>query len=83
MNVEDTVENAKKAMAQVRRFFKDKELPGIMKIADVIKQKVEDFLPHVPIVLALRTEGMVDRHWELLSEKLGKDIKPFEGFTFL
>ena len=33
-------------------------------------------------MLALRTEGMVDRHWELLSEKLGKEIKPYEGFTF-
>lgn len=32
--------------------------------------------------MALRTEGMVERHWELLSEKLGVEIKPYEGFTF-
>jgi len=25
---------------------------------------------------------MVERHWELLSEKLGVEIKPYEGFTF-
>lgn len=53
-----------------------------MKIADNIKQRVEEFLPQVPIVLALRTDGMVERHWELLSEKIGKEVKPYDGFTF-
>jgi dynein heavy chain len=69
-------------MSQVMRYFRDKELPGIIKIADGIKTKVDEFAPQVPIVLALRTEGMVDRHWELLTEKIGKEIKPFEAFTF-
>ena len=82
MDLEETAENAKKTMSQVMRFFRDKELPGIMKIADSIKTKVDDFMPQVPLVLALRTEGMVERHWELLSEKLGRELKPYEGFTF-
>ena len=82
MQVEETVENAKKTMSQVMRYFRDKELPGIIKIADGIKTKVDDFAPQVPVVLALRTDGMVDRHWELLSEKIGKTVKPYEGFTF-
>ena len=64
------------------RFFRDKELPGLMKIADNIKQKVDEFMPHVAVVLALRTEGMSERHWDLLSEKLGVEIRPGEGFTF-
>jgi dynein heavy chain len=45
MDVEETAENAKKTMSQVMRFFRDKELPGIMKIADSIKTKVDDFMP--------------------------------------
>jgi dynein heavy chain len=45
VQVEDTVELAKKTMAQVMRFFRDKELPGIIKIADSIKTKVDEFAP--------------------------------------
>jgi len=80
--VEDTVDNANKTMAQVMRFFRDKELPGILKIADGTKRAVEDFKPQVPILTALRTEGMQERHWETLSEKLGFELKPGDGFTF-
>ena len=62
--VEETVDNANKTMAQVMRFFRDKELPGILKIAEGVKRAVEDFKPQVPILIALRTEGMQERHWE-------------------
>jgi len=43
---------------------------------------VEVFRPQVPIVVALRTEGMKERHWNMLSEKVGFEIKPHEGFTY-
>lgn len=32
--------------------------------------------------MALRTDGMKDRHWEAISEKVGFEVKPYEGFTF-
>jgi len=57
-------------------------LPDILKIADNLKNDVEDFAPQVPVVMALRTEGIKDRHWTKLSESLGQPIKPYEGFTF-
>lgn len=69
-------------MAQVIRLFRDKELPGILKIAESIKGDIEEFKPFVPLALALRTEGMKDRHWEVISEKVGFEVKPYEGFTF-
>lgn len=65
--IEDTVDNANKTMAQVIRFFRDKELPAILGIAEQIKKEVELFKPHVPVLVGLRTEGMKDRHWESLS----------------
>jgi len=43
--------------------FRDKELPGILKIAESTKGEIEEFKPFVPLALALRTEGMKDRHW--------------------
>jgi dynein heavy chain len=81
-NVEETVDNANKIMAQCLRAFKDKDLPKILDIANGIKDAVEIFKPQVPIVIALRTDGMKERHWEMLSEKIGQKIEPVEGFTF-
>ena len=69
-------------MAQVIRLFRDKELPGIMKIAESIKSEVEEFKPFVPLAVSLRTQGMKERHWNAVSEKVGFEVKPFEGFTF-
>jgi dynein heavy chain len=69
-------------MAQVIRLFRDKDLPGILKIAETIKTEVDDFKPLVPLALALRTDGMKERHWEAISEKVGFEVKPYEGFTF-
>jgi len=43
--VEETVENANKTMASVQRYFKDKELPGILKIAEETKAAVDEFKP--------------------------------------
>jgi len=42
-DVEDKVDNANKVMAQVLRFFRDKEVPGIVKIAEQLKADVSDF----------------------------------------
>jgi len=80
--VEDCVDNSYKVMAQVIRFFRDKELPKILQIAEGIKKAVDDFKIQVPIVIALRTDGMKDRHWTMLSEKVGFKVEPHEGFTF-
>ena len=80
--MEETVDQANKTLAQVIRAFRDKDLIGIQKIAENIKIEVEDFKPYVPLALALRTEGMKDRHWEAISQKVGFEVKPYEGFTF-
>ena len=33
------------------------------------------------MAIALRTEGMKDRHWEQISTKVGFQVKPYPGFT--
>ena len=35
-----------------------------------------NFKPHVPLVIALRSPGMRDRHWEELSSALGFSVDP-------
>lgn len=66
-SVEDISDNANKVMAQVMRAFRDKDMGDIMKIAENIKNSVEEFKPQVPIVVALRTQGMKERHWGMLT----------------
>jgi dynein heavy chain len=43
--VEEIVENSNKLMAATIRFFKDKELPDILRIAEEIKKAVDEFRP--------------------------------------
>jgi dynein heavy chain, axonemal len=38
-----------------------------LKIAETIKSEIEEFKPFVPLAMALRTEGMKERHWEAIS----------------
>lgn len=80
--MEETVDTSNKTMAQVIRFFREKDFPSILKIGEQIKNEVDEFKPFVPLAMALRTEGMKDRHWEAISEKVGFEVKPYEGFTF-
>jgi dynein heavy chain, axonemal len=68
-------------MSQVLRFFRDKEFPKITKIAESMKKNIDDFKPYVPLAVALRKDGMKERHWDQISEKVGFDIRPAEGFN--
>jgi dynein heavy chain len=43
--VEECVDNSSKVMAQVLRYFRDKELPDILKIAEIVRVQVEEFKP--------------------------------------
>lgn len=81
--VETLVEDSSKSISAAIRFFRDKdELRKILKIAEDMRTSIDDFKPEVPILMALRTEGMKDRHWETLSTKIGFEVKPYEGFTY-
>jgi len=82
MALEEIVESSEKTMNKVIRQLKDKEVPKIKKIAENIKEAVELFKPYVPMAVAMRTEGLKDRHWEQISAAVGFEVKPYEGFTF-
>jgi hypothetical protein len=38
-------------------------VPGIKKIAEIVKEEVEKFKIYVPMAVALRNEGLKERHW--------------------
>jgi len=79
--LDGTFEQCLKAINQVARYFKDKGFPKISANAAAVKAAVDDFKPQVPLALALRKEGMEERHWDQLSAAVGFDVRPVEGFT--
>jgi dynein heavy chain len=62
--LEECVENSDKTMNKVIRQLKDKEVPAIKRIAEIVKEEVESFKKYAPMAVALRTEGLKDRHWQ-------------------
>jgi dynein heavy chain len=53
-----------------------------LKIAQIVKAQLDEFRPKVPVMVALRKKGMVDRHWEQISTKVGFEVKPDAEFNF-
>ena len=81
---ERVVEDGIKNLGQVIRFMRDREIIGVMKIGESIKLQLDEFRPKVPLLMALRKKGMLDRHWDQVSKvmKLDVPLRPNENFTF-
>lgn len=43
-----------------------------------MKKQVDAFKPIVPIAVYLRKDGMVERHWKQISDKVGFEVYPTE-----
>lgn len=81
INLEDTVQNSFKTILRTAAYFKAKDMTKISEIASDVKEKIDAFRKYVPLAVALRKEGMYDRHWDQVSKGVGFDIRPVEGFT--
>lgn len=79
--LDNIFEQSQKTINMVFRYFRDREQPRIFEIAQKVKAEIDEFKPYVPLAVALRKEGMKDRHWDQISEKVGFDIRPTEDFT--
>lgn len=44
-------------------------------------RQVGEFKPYVPLIAAMRQDGMRDRHWDQISNSLNLDVHPNESFT--
>lgn len=46
-----------------------------------MREEIEEFRGHAPIVMTLGNPGMKDRHWEQVSEIVGFPIRPDAELT--
>jgi len=61
--LEESVSEAQRLINKNLKIFRNKQLVKIIKVAETIKEKIEEFSPSVPMLCAMLTEGMKDRHW--------------------
>jgi len=73
------VEGATKAMLKSAKHFAD--TPGLGDVARTIRDEIAEFVPHLPLIEALRNPGMRERHWANISAVSGKNIVINEAFT--
>ena len=72
----------KNAVQKAFKFFDRNNLGDQSAIAKEIKDQVKSFEPYVPIVVALRNQGMRPRHWRQVGSALGLcDFEPGPDFT--
>ena len=49
--------------------------PDSRELAKSVREKIEDFKKHMPVIMTLGNPGMKSRHWEETSEIVGFPIK--------
>ena len=84
INAETLEDDVGKFNTNISKAFKSFEKAGnraCMDIASQIKDSIKAFQPKVPIVVAIRNPGMRERHWEKISELVGKPCVVDENFT--
>ena len=60
---EKFVEESARAIIAANRYFKDRAMNQIVGIGEKVREEMDKFRPNLPLMVALRKEGMKDRHW--------------------
>lgn len=59
----------------------EEELPGAAACAMKLREETTEFRKNMPVIQSLASKALKPRHWEVLSELLGKTIDPQEDLT--
>jgi dynein heavy chain len=79
--VEKTLTNVSRNAFKSVKYFDGQGNGELKALANEIKSASEGFKAYVPLIQALRQQGMRERHWAAASVELGFDVQPKEGFT--
>ena len=78
-SIESNVTTWWKFAWKAEKTFDGKKEP--QSVAIKLKEMLDEFKPHLPIISALRNPGMRERHWAKLSAEAGEPIVPDSGLT--
>ncbi|XP_041458176.1 dynein heavy chain 3, axonemal-like isoform X7 [Lytechinus variegatus] len=74
--VEDEVQNMWRTSYKLTKVFAHPDMMGPMRAATTIKAKLEKFKINMPLINALCNPGIKQRHWDMMSEKVGFNMTP-------
>jgi dynein heavy chain len=75
--VEESVSVMWRTMFKLCKVFNDQHIPK--KVAESVKNKLDKFKLHMPLISILRNPGLRERHWDIMEEIVGQSILPDEG----
>ncbi|CAD7963334.1 unnamed protein product [Amoebophrya sp. A120] len=81
---EDRTNTGIKLLFKATKAFtaRGEDYKGVLAITEQIKEELADFQQYVPLIVAMRNEGMKERHWTQISELVGVTIDPeMENFS--
>ena len=78
--MEKELGNAGRTMHKLVKAFAGRE--GLEEISVTVKAEIEEFMPVMPLVIALRNPGMRERHWAEMSKATGQDLSMAESDEF-
>ncbi|KAK3247674.1 hypothetical protein CYMTET_42830 [Cymbomonas tetramitiformis] len=81
VQVEKDVQASFKTMFKMGKAFQLRDYTTCANNCEKIRLEVEEFRKYCPLITALRSPGMRDRHWEKVTEEIGIDLHPDEKFT--
>ncbi|XP_041110137.1 dynein heavy chain 3, axonemal-like isoform X2 [Polyodon spathula] len=76
--VEEQVQSLWKTSYKLTKVLHHPDLHGPLKAATTIKTKLDKFRINMPLIKALCSPGIKQRHWNLMSRKVGFSIAPQE-----
>ena len=80
---EKFVEESFRAIISANKYFKDRSMSQIVAIGEKVRGEMDKFKPNLPLMVALRKDGMKDRHWAEVSKLANFEIDPqAEDFNF-
>jgi dynein heavy chain len=77
--VEESVSNMFRVAFKLIKVFQDQPVPK--KVAESVKNKLEKFKQHIPLITVLRNPGLRERHWKAISDAINQPLYPDQTTT--
>jgi dynein heavy chain len=72
--LDESVSTMYRTALKLIKVFSDQPVPK--KVGESLKNKLEKFKQHIPLITVLRNPGLKARHWEAISDVVGQNIYP-------
>jgi|JI61114C2RNA_FD_contig_21_6957497_length_382_multi_2_in_0_out_0_1 dynein heavy chain len=78
MKVEELLQSSERLVNE----FSGRNNSSLIKLSDEIRQELLDFRPKLPLLIALKREGLNERHLREISDTIRQTYNPNHEFRF-